>query len=828
MRLPNRSGLIESILTGPEAPRLILICAPVGYGKTSAVESWLAAHPETEHQKIHCSQEAGVAPIIEAASGISSPLTLIVNRYETITSAENDLALSDLVAREPLLTLIVISRRVHLLGGPLAASRTPIATISESQLSLSHEECSALIDGARDIYAAQSAIDRADGWPLALRAALDADAGTDPITALERLAYGYLELINPTARRLALVASLVNATSLELAANTVDITLSEARAASLELIELGLLSRHVSGPITEFTCHPSVQATFAKRAERGMTDEERTELRRARAAEIENSNPLASFSGYCEIADYRAAELVLARHLGAVLSDEETVCPILQQMPERVLAAYPTFCAARLFLARPDSSAYTETTTKLTETLIAGVESRLQGNRAELGELLLPTLTMQLFGARVSGDHQLAYRLALDLEKLLSDPASSPAPPELGTLAMQCREIALAALTVGDLERARVNFERLRVSAEAAITSPWSGSHTAAPAAIIGMGHRTLLLTLYGLALVETLEGDMTQVAALLAEADAIAVATNVAPFGPSWVPGEVARANLAYELGDRDMLTRALERLTPISSRIGPWELLMIAQIDDTRRHQGISWAVSQLNAEIARSAHTLVPESPRVWDDIFTRYRAMLHIIVGDFAVARPLLASYAAEGSPAQVEIARLALYEGDDVNALLLAQKATRQPLSKRKHADCLLIAACAAWGCGKQAEAFISFADGAAAVERLSVSSVLWGVPWETLEAIAQAAADAEVCDYTALVQSVPETARTRRYERLTEMELRTLTEISTQRSINDTATSLHLTSATVKKHLGAVYRKLGVGSREEALVQAARMGLLGD
>lgn len=73
---------------------------------------------------------------------------------------------------------------------------------------------------------------------------------------------------------------------------------------------------------------------------------------------------------------------------------------------------------------------------------------------------------------------------------------------------------------------------------------------------------------------------------------------------------------------------------------------------------------------------------------------------------------------------------------------------------------------------------------------------------------------------------MPQPARTHRYERLTEMELRTLAAIAEHRNANQAAASLFVTPGTVKKHLASVYRKLQVGGRDEAILQASRMGLL--
>ncbi|HEY1636024.1 MAG TPA: LuxR C-terminal-related transcriptional regulator [Acidimicrobiales bacterium] len=61
---------------------------------------------------------------------------------------------------------------------------------------------------------------------------------------------------------------------------------------------------------------------------------------------------------------------------------------------------------------------------------------------------------------------------------------------------------------------------------------------------------------------------------------------------------------------------------------------------------------------------------------------------------------------------------------------------------------------------------------------------------------------------------------------LTPSELRVLQELTTFRSVSDTARDLLVSTNTVKSHLKLVYRKLGASSRAEAIERGRRMGLL--
>ena len=61
---------------------------------------------------------------------------------------------------------------------------------------------------------------------------------------------------------------------------------------------------------------------------------------------------------------------------------------------------------------------------------------------------------------------------------------------------------------------------------------------------------------------------------------------------------------------------------------------------------------------------------------------------------------------------------------------------------------------------------------------------------------------------------------------LTAAELRLLPHLATHLSLQKIAGELHLGRETVKSQAKAIYRKLSVSSRAEAVAEAARLGLL--
>jgi LuxR family maltose regulon positive regulatory protein len=73
----------------------------------------------------------------------------------------------------------------------------------------------------------------------------------------------------------------------------------------------------------------------------------------------------------------------------------------------------------------------------------------------------------------------------------------------------------------------------------------------------------------------------------------------------------------------------------------------------------------------------------------------------------------------------------------------------------------------------------------------------------------------------------PRTLRRTKFQRpLTERELDVLRYLPTRLSTVDIARRLQISPNTVKTHLKSIYQKLGAGSRNDAIVEAARLQLI--
>lgn len=210
-----------------------------------------------------------------------------------------------------------------------------------------------------------------------------------------------------------------------------------------------------------------------------------------------------------------------------------------------------------------------------------------------------------------------------------------------------------------------------------------------------------------------------------------------------------------------------------------------------------------------------------------LFTRaFDVRLCVMLGRFSEAERLLAE-APRGAVMDVERARLALFEGDDVRALALTRGIADPGTTVRQRVERDLIASVAAWGCGMREEASRWLKEVIGVARDRGLEAILSGVPYDILmEMGREIDSEGAGLGMVQLVEGIAEPARVFRYERLTPMELKSLRAVAALGSNADAGEALGVGAGTVKKHLAAVYRKLGVNSREAAVLQATAMGLV--
>lgn len=840
------------------APGLVLLLAPTGYGKTTAAAEAFGTpgRPETACAWVRCARggenaehafwsdavaaveessgsdldaPADAPPIVKIrrwAAGLDAPFALVVDDYDLVGSPDLDRDIVGLAEAAPNLALVVLARRVHLLDSPLLAGRVPISVVRGRELAFTVREAGELLAAEPDAGRRERIRELSAGWPLALSAALSEDAGeaVEPVRArLGRMTLDLLSLVGEDTGRLALLTALLGVMDADLAVAGAGLTREDAAEQLAQLSALGLLvtapgsADHASD--ASYACHPAVRDALSHRALRAVPLADRDRLLGARAAQLEQSDPCAAFALLCEAHSYPEAEVVLAKHFTAVTDRAEQYGPLLRAAPEHVLALHPTFAAARIAVESPDPTVPRETLRRLAHLMRAGASRRLSegaeedpadlptdagpgaATRLDAG-LGLAAAAQMMTAERILGDSETAHVLATRLEARLG---LSAATLGAGTELAFTAEIAATALASGDTALARRNWARLLSNVDAAAEDRRAGWRLAG---------------LSGLAVTDVIDGDIAGAETSLAEIGTIREASPAL----YWVSGEIARAAVAVERHDPRTARRVLDRIEPWRDRIGLWQLPLMIDADILRTTRGTDWALPQLTAGIDLARANSVGTG--VWEAHLSLTRAMLLTLVGDFADSEQLLAGLPRDCPRVTAERARLALFRSDGVQGLLAAQSIGAAGLSRGQLIDRHLLAAASAWICEARDEAFTALQAADEHLSAYGLSTPLWNVPHDVLIELAAAAREAGVCDLTAEIEAVPERARCTRYERLSGMELRTLEAIAVHNRVSHAADALFVAPATVKVHLRSIYRKLRVGSREQAILRATRMGVL--
>lgn len=848
---PDRSHLLPAS-GDPEAPtehpRLILVCAPTGYEKDRVVDEWLRRQPELNHvicvippaetlwaaleqalerrSAVPVAPEAAAERVQRFVTELSEPLVLVIKDYHVVTNSENDLALAELCMLNPLLTLVVMTRRVRLLDSALAAKRVPMLRIGPRQLAFSAAELEGIVErfDAAERPHLLEILRNTGGWPLAVKAAIGSAGTGAPADefqdGLNRFALHFLEVIDGAARRILLAAAVTDAVTLERAAEFAGVSVAEARSATHELLELGLLQAVSTKTGTEFQCHPAARPALAGRAHRTYSADERRRFALARAADLESAAPCAAFALYCDNRAYAEAESLFAANATLVIDEGEATARLLRAIPEAALVDHPALAVARLFLDAAAPQISLAALGRLVQLLASGVAQRVEERADPTNDhspqrfaLLAAAMMAARFGNDLPAAQEFAHRLDAGLP---SAPAHS--------LVFLLSAIADTLVTAGDLAGARRAWRRLleqRESAEIRRRSPASTRATSDAQSRT----RWRIAALSSLALIEMLEGNVRLAASTLAEMDQLVSETGERASGPLWTSGELARELLAAERLDPQLLAKAERNLLPLADRIEAWPLQLVAEAQLSVSVHGVEWSLPMLRTDLMQKNDPELPLTG-VWEKSLAWFHSILNTMCGNFIEARALITALPEAHPLIRLEEARIALFSGDDATALRLAQGVHDRAISHRIQFDRNLIIACSAWHLGEAQVAFAALAHVASVVDQRELRSPLGCVPFEPLQSVAAAARDAGICDLTDILSGVPEVMRSARFEPLTEMEQRTLATIAEQQDIAAAAQVLFLTPATVKKHLSAVYRKLRAKGRDEAVKRATRMGLL--
>jgi len=206
----------------------------------------------------------------------------------------------------------------------------------------------------------------------------------------------------------------------------------------------------------------------------------------------------------------------------------------------------------------------------------------------------------------------------------------------------------------------------------------------------------------------------------------------------------------------------------------------------------------------------------------------RGVIHLALGDPDAASITLRRDLGFGADAHVQRARVALALGRIDTALSESRRAVAAGLSSRSEAERLTIELAALLRSAPSARTARLVLQLAAVLEHSGQRLALVLIPPSDLERVRRALADSGRSD---IAQDLPARSLLLHGEdeaSLTEREAVVLGELVRTSSIKAVASTLYVSSNTVKSQVRSLYRKLGVTNREDAIAVARGRGLLRD
>jgi LuxR family transcriptional regulator, maltose regulon positive regulatory protein len=866
-----RHRLLDLLDSGVQGP-LTLVAAPAGAGKSALVSSWIAeGRPlgpvawlsldadDADRRRFWRGVLAALAratgddavaalavsprepmnmdmvlpALVDALAGRDQPVVLVLDDFHEVMDAVHD----DLerLARfpPPALRMVIVTRADPPIGLGRLRLDGSLSEIRAADLNFSLDEAAALFS-ALDIALRPEDLSmlwrRTEGWAAALRlAAVSLQHHPNPSGFIEHFAgadatisdYLVSEVLARQPRELRaflLRTSVVDTLSAELADALTGTTDGHAMLARLE--HGGVLTTPLDERGTWHRYHP-LFAELLRAELRAQLPDEAPQLHRraARWLAAHGDDAAALRHAAAGSAWDLAADLTTTRWFHMMINGEMgTLRPILETMPRECVEASPELALAfgGALLARGDH---------------AGAQPYLR--RAAEDEALVPPerraqfaasrAAMGLYAGRLRGDPKAALHAArelLDRDVVLeNDDLSS------GVRSFVLGQLGIVELWTGDLDSATGHLERAHASAVEA-GNDWTAlaavAHLAVARAFRGDIMRALRHADQAVSLAERRGWGRSEPAGA---AYCVQAAVAIQRGRREEAAGLVARASEAlHETRDRPLrAVHALNRVLLLSDGGEPEAALSVLQV---ARDEVGDWPV-------------LAP-----LDDQLLAHEALLRAAVGERELGRALLERAERETAtsvPVANALARLRLLEGDPDAArdvltphLGLGDGASDNgPVSVR--AEAWLLDALALDALAEHEAAACSLERSLDLAEPAGLSRLI--VEHGNLVRPLLHRHVRHGTAHPALVGEALETIEHRGTERwrpgaillaepLSEREQAILRYLPTMMSNHEIAGELFVSVNTVKTHLKAIYRKLNVSGRRQAVQRGRELGLM--
>lgn len=827
-----RPGFVEWMGRHDLAP-IRVICAPAGYGKTCALLGWAGSSPDDERTIVwitldqtvvdrtafwalvlHHLGSAGTAIDPQLVSTLRNPSesapflsSLLAGQFESagpvVLVVDTGLVHPDSAVVADLLRMAEQLPRFQVV---IAAQEQPdllresrrgevIAEFPSARLLFSVEEVTEAAarrgielsaDGASRI------LDASAGWPVAVLAALD-DAGTGASRSTASHAARIIDPFRPDVGFASLlVASLCDVVRI---ADLALLGLADSVAPLVTRLADAGLGFWGDSPQRTFRLLPMVRE--ALRAEFAASDPEGKRRAHREIALLYEKRPDGTgtaFAHAIEAEDWELTARVYRRRLLAITERPTGSTLSTRGLPARAQHAHPIL---RFAVALDDfSNGRRARAFQGLTTLLAVAERRhLMRQTGGLDDLWVQALVMT--SLRLLGRHELSRFALHRLERMI---ARTPDP---GGEIDEARSVLLwngatTLLLAGHLEEAAELLDEAGMD-------PLPDRPPVERARVLVMR-----------ALIDVLHGDVHSAEAALSACQAQPLPSRFETTYTAF-PGMVAAALAEIERGDVESAERFLSRTDAHAPTTELWSLLLRARVLIAWQQHGAPTAISILE-ELAGGRARRTMHGPLAAHTIIT-LRASLMLATGRYAGVKGLLAEAphprSRRWSPLR---ARIELLTGDPDRAATLALTALSTVSTPRERLTLMTVAATASARVGHDEAAVERGAAAVAFARRHRLLLPFTAVPRDEALAVVSSAPDLvhALSELRMFPIGAPPSVS------LTGREILVLKHLMEGMTVDGIADALSVSKNTVKTQLRAVYRKLDVNNRTDAIIEARR------
>ena len=837
---------------------LTIVRAPAGAGKSTAVADWASRVNDPAgvwltlggpavsrcgfwRTLLDALTDAGIAGAAEALGSIDpgpstadsllgillrgfarlpGSLVIVIDDFHLVSddAVHDDLIV--LLERTPGLHVIIATRAATSLENAENATRVDTRVIRPAELNFTEEETMQVVNTSRpdatqvDAHHIHEVL---GGWPLATRAlmlelehsggrGIERDLATVAAARLSDRLGGEIvsTLTDPALLAFALRTSICDELDTELAATLAPDSDVDEMLGALERDGFGAWHRADRAP--HFRYQPVIRAALEAELRRRYPTEIPS-LRRALGRWLaDNAKPFEAFVHFAKVDDWAGMVDVTQRYYTTlVYYHRNELLPILSAIPGTQLRRHPLLLVLLALLSYGSPSTPADRVRSLANMGMTLVNLR-RGALDRVDEVWL--LTALLGAQRVGGKYTQAAATGERLSELVGSLSAEEHTRVVGILPTLYNHIGTGYLYVERADAALPMF-------------------TAAKSSSVGQSRAIGLHADSLAALVFAMSGDMTEARRRIEELDA------ATPFegwrGTYFAAGfHLAESIERLEHFDADGAIEQVEMLAAHAATIEHWPLMLRSEgIAMLTRGTAFDGATALASKIAIRSRRSPTSSPMRA---LLAVTQADLLLAAGQPARAARTLVPHASGGPSVQLGLARIALATARPEVALARVEGLvwTEAPVH-RARAEALLIKAVATATLGQHSGAVRPLELALQIMADNGLRRPLMMLPRDNLLELLDGYGEWGGAPAVRLLDGVPDVfSRFDVVGRLTPREIRVIKELENTPQIALIAEALYVSPNTVKSQLRGIYRKLGVSSREDAVLVARDRGLLDD